>query len=597
MFRAFAMRCRGFGSRTGRRSNRVQKLFCSQCFAPEVLELRQMLSGTPAGSGGSLYPLTAIPPLHSNPSATAKLYLDFDGYVEADKTTPAFDLDDAPTSFSDTELAAINMTWSKVAEDYAPFNIDVTLEEPPELGPGVPESVANGVALRVAIGGDGSWTGGTGTGYCGINAFTNSIANVAYVFSKKLADTTYIGDIASHEAGHGFGLSHQSTYDESGVKTDEVNHGDGTWAPIMGSPVPTTTITTWYNGTSSAGPTTYQDDMAMIARSANGFGYRADDHGNSSATATFMTPIGSTWTDSGIIETNDDVDFVSFTTSASQTGEDTYRIDLNLAEVAPNLHAVLGLYQADGTLLATANPAASVGASITTVLTSDATYFVSVKKTTDYGRVGAYSLNISTPPAGINVTKPEWLVTREGGPASTFTVALDTQPTADVMIPVSSSDEGEATVSTTRLLFTPADWNVPQTVTVTGVEDGVPDGDVHFTIVFVPATSDDPEYATLDAADLDATNLDNSFAGLTYWVDYGSDTINRSSLQGTDVETLVDLKTLFGALMLTMYRGISPSICWPEKCIGQTLVQPAFKEPMQSGWNECRSPVVGHRCE
>src|SRR5262249_44713572 len=151
------------------------------------------------------------------------------------------------------------------------------------LALGVPESVANGVALRVALGGDGAWTGGVYGGIASIDAFTNSAENVVYVFPKNTGDGTYDGDVVSHEAGHGFGLSHQSTFDANGVKVNEYNPGDGTWAPIMGNTyVP---ITTWYNGTSSAGPNVYQDDMAVLARSANGFGFRADDVGDTLAAA------------------------------------------------------------------------------------------------------------------------------------------------------------------------------------------------------------------------------------------------------------------------------------------------------------------------
>jgi hypothetical protein len=39
-----------------------------------------------------------------------------------------------------------------------------------------------------------------------------------------------------------------------------------------------------------------------------------------------------------------------------------------------------------------------------------------------------------------------------------------------VVIPVASTDLTEGTVSAASLTFTAADWNLPQTVTVTGVE-------------------------------------------------------------------------------------------------------------------------------
>ena len=51
----------------------------------------------------------------------------------------------------------------------------------------------------------------------------------------------------------------------------------------------------------------------------------------------------------------------------------------------------------------------------------------------------------------------------------------------------------EGTVSPATLTFTPANWNTAQTVTVTGVDDAVDDGDIAYTIVTAPATSSDAE--------------------------------------------------------------------------------------------------------
>ena len=46
-----------------------------------------------------------------------------------------FDQDGDPTTFSDGELSAIAGVWQRVAEDYAPFSVDVTTEEPAAFGP------------------------------------------------------------------------------------------------------------------------------------------------------------------------------------------------------------------------------------------------------------------------------------------------------------------------------------------------------------------------------------------------------------------------------------------------------------------------------
>ncbi|GIR37545.1 MAG: hypothetical protein CM15mP49_29300 [Actinomycetota bacterium] len=63
----------------------------------------------------------------------------------------------------------------------------------------------------------------------------------------------------------------------------------------------------------------------------------------------------------------------------------------------------------------------------------------------------------------------------ESGDTDTFTVVLDAQPTSDVVITITSSDTGEATVTST-LTFTPANWDTPQVATITGVDDDIIDG-------------------------------------------------------------------------------------------------------------------------
>src|SRR5438876_179842 len=90
--------------------------------------------------------------------------------------------------------------------------------------------------------------------------------------------------------------------------------------------------------------------------------------------------------------------------------------------------------------------------------------------------------NTDNDEAGISVTPTSGLETSEAGGSATFTVVLNSQPTADVVIPVASSNAGEGTVTPSTLTFTAADWNAPQTVTVTGVDDQVQDGAIAYGV-------------------------------------------------------------------------------------------------------------------
>src|SRR5262249_7172914 len=117
--------------------------------------------------------------------------------------------------------------------------------------------------------------------------------------------------------------------------------------------------------------------------------------------------------------------------------------------------------------------------------------------------------------AGITVNPTSGLTTTEAGGTATFTVVLHSQPTANVTIGLSSNDLTEGTVAPANVTFTSANWNVAQTVTATGVVDAIVDGNIAYPIVTAPATSTDPVYNNLNAADVAVTNTDNDVAGIT----------------------------------------------------------------------------------
>jgi hypothetical protein len=126
---------------------------------------------------------------------------------------------------------------------------------------------------------------------------------------------------------------------------------------------------------------------------------------------------------------------------------------------------------------------------------------------------------------GITVNPTSGLVTTEAGDTATFSVVLNTQPTTTVMIDLSSDDTGEGTVSPASLTFTTNDWSTAQTVTVTGVDDDIDDGNQSYTIVTAEATSSDQSYSGLNATDVSVTNTDNDITGdppsAGSWTDVG----------------------------------------------------------------------------
>lgn len=115
---------------------------------------------------------------------------------------------------------------------------------------------------------------------------------------------------------------------------------------------------------------------------------------------------------------------------------------------------------------------------------------------------------------GINVAPTTGLVTTENGGTAQFAIVLASQPTANVTVPLSSSNTNEGTVNPTSLTFTPANWNVPQTVTVTGVALAPNNGNVAYTIVTGLATSADPSFNGLTVADVSVTNNASAVAAI-----------------------------------------------------------------------------------
>jgi large repetitive protein len=112
------------------------------------------------------------------------------------------------------------------------------------------------------------------------------------------------------------------------------------------------------------------------------------------------------------------------------------------------------------------------------------------------------------------VTPVSGLTTTEAGGTASFTVALGSKPSANVVIGLSSSNTAEGTVSPASLTFTSANWNVAQRVTVKGVDDKVVDGNKAFTIVTAASVSTDAAFNNINPADVAVTNTDNDVANI-----------------------------------------------------------------------------------
>lgn len=330
-------------------------------------------SATSATTSGALVPENGDAlRLHSFPGAQRVIYLDFNGHTtsgtpwNANLTGGAainsqpFDLDGSPSSFNATELALIRGVWRRVAEDYAPFAVDVTTEDPGVEA--LRRSGANDAAfgIRVVISPTNWYTDAGGVGYVG--SFDWSSDTPCFVFAQQLANSEKnIAEAAAHEAGHTLGLYHDG---QGGAAATEYYLGHGNWAPIMGAGY-YRSVTQFSRG-EYADANQKQDDLAVIATFMP---YAADDHGGTTATATTLS--GPAISDGGTIERNTDVDVFRFTTGA---GNISLRVQGPSAQ--PNLDVLAELLDANGQVLQSVD-SWTLAAAIDTTLAAG-TYYLRV---------------------------------------------------------------------------------------------------------------------------------------------------------------------------------------------------------------------------
>src|SRR5439155_10603702 len=189
--------------------------------------------------------------------------------------------------------------------DFAPFEVDVTTQDPGVEGLRKTSSGDIYYGIRVVIS-PTNWynTGAGGVAYVG--SFSWNSDTPVFAFTQQLANgEKYIAEAASHETGHSLGLNHDGLTDGTAYYS-----GQGNWAPIMGVGY-YKDITQWSKG-EYAGANNTEDDLAIMQ--TYGIPYRADDHGDFIGSATPL--VGPNISASGTIETRVDVDMFSFLTGA-----------------------------------------------------------------------------------------------------------------------------------------------------------------------------------------------------------------------------------------------------------------------------------------
>jgi hypothetical protein len=115
---------------------------------------------------------------------------------------------------------------------------------------------------------------------------------------------------------------------------------------------------------------------------------------------------------------------------------------------------------------------------------------------------------------------------------------LNEAPNATVIIPIMSDDTTEGTTDVHTISFAPHNWNIPQRIIVTGVNDNDIDGDTSYNIVLGESLSNDPDFSGL-TRNVSLLNIDNEIPGV-FLADFTSTTLT----EGDSYQFMVSLNTI-----------------------------------------------------
>ena len=322
--------------------------------------------------------------LQSYPGSPAVLLLDFAG-----GHTDSWGGVTYPRPPADNNT--IRDVWKRVAEDFMPFNINVTTDIR------VFQAAAATSRQRCVMGTTQA-AGSGGVAYVGSWNWGNDTVCWSLYYAGKAA-----GEVAAHEPGHTLGLAHQGREipDGAGGTTHEEYYGgqgsgETAWAPIMGVGY-SLPVTTWAKGEYQYANQT-QDELQIITTANNNVDYRPDDTGSTLATSRCLE-ISTTTTNAmaeGVIEQSGDTDAFRFTTTGGA-------VTLTASPVGDWADLALSATLADATdtVIATGNAPSSVSATITTSLAAGTYTFrvTGVGKNdpltngfSSYGSLGYYSI-------------------------------------------------------------------------------------------------------------------------------------------------------------------------------------------------------------
>lgn len=372
-------------------------VFFADTAPPEAAQADPAMEGVSTITGSAFE-------LHSRPGSSRTIYLDFDGETVTNsawnslagqnpKTVTPYDLDGLPNTFGSYEQSYVESIWQVVAEDFAPFDVDITTQRPASNDAFIRNYPDDPTYGAIAVITPDRWL----CSFCGGIAYldihspyrpADMTYQYAWVFATPAWSSDDVGNVISHELGHNLSLTHDGVTNQS-----EYYSGTSRWAPIMGSPA-RPTFAQWSRG-EYPNANNSEDDLAKLG----GYLGEAPDTSTSPADAIRIGPDAFASSPEELISSRTDVDYFTFDVTDGQA-----IVYLNTTVLNSNLLPTATLSNSSGAIISTTTVAWTNLQVLHTGSLDNGRYTIAVRGTaapgnefSEYASLGHYRLMVVRP--------------------------------------------------------------------------------------------------------------------------------------------------------------------------------------------------------